>query len=215
MNPRLKLIIALTGCMSAVSALAREYEVQGVFADGGTFFGTFYYNARTNSFANSLPNDGVVGFGIFNVSIAGETSGIPNQAYADSATTCCNIRDLSSTPTQLVINESTPIFQTSLTLTWNSALNSRGGHANQLITGGDAMFLNCPGATGECFTPTNEVESQVIGGSITPLPYHNGNGGGGGIHAFAAPEIDPASALSGFTLIGACLAFMRGRRVKN
>jgi hypothetical protein len=216
MNSIIKLFIVLAGCMSALPALARDYEVQGVFADGGTFSGTFDYSPRKNSYDNSFADNGVNGGEVFHVSVTGETSGILNQNFAGGfAGSCCAIVDGNSTPTQLVINNSTPLVQNNLTLDWNSALNSPGGHANQLITGGDVMFSSCVGAAElACSNPT-QVESRVIGGSITPLPFHNGHTGSGGMHAVGAPEIDPASALSGFTLLGACLAFMRGRRVRN
>jgi uncharacterized protein YdeI (BOF family) len=45
-----------------------------------------------------------------------------------------------------------------------------------------------------------------------PPPPHNGGGGGGGM---AAPEIDPASALSALVMVGAGLAVIRGRRSKT
>ena len=44
---------------------------------------------------------------------------------------------------------------------------------------------------------------------LCPPPKNNGGGGGG---AMAAPEIDPASAMGGLTLLGAALAVVRGRR---
>ncbi len=42
---------------------------------------------------------------------------------------------------------------------------------------------------------------------------HRGGGGGGGL--VSAPEIDPASAMAGLTLLMGGLAVLRGRRLNN
>jgi hypothetical protein len=111
-------------------------------------------------------------------------------------------------------------FDPALATTAGTASFTMGG-VNYSSTGGilptgtdnDFLFSSSGALKGEIVTDTAGNASLVAGvpqgWTITST---SGGGGGGGGGTVSAPEIDPASAVAGFTLLAGLLAVLRGGR---
>ena len=169
-------LIALIGCAVAAPAAGNivpvTYTVQGAFADGGTFSGTFGYDPIANAYVdaiNAVPP--AILYGQFDVTTGIGTQGLANIYNTPGPPSSGGYDDGGSTPRELSITGGGGAFQFwNLVLNWNNALNSPGGGAQQLITGGSETFTtNC---LSNCVTTQRQVVSGFVveGTSLAPVP---------------------------------------------